>query len=151
MPRRGRSASPPPAPRRHVSSVPARPAATHAPVQQHAPPPSSPAVVGQQPSMFKQMAATAGGVAVGSAVGHVVGHGMTGMFSGGGSQEAAEAPQSYAAPAQSNYGARPEPTGPCAYEIQQFLHCADTQSDLSLCQGFNEALRQCKTSNNLQV
>merc|ERR1719400_1153021 len=34
--------------------------------------------------MFKQMAATAGGVAVGSAVGHVVGHAMTGGMSGGG-------------------------------------------------------------------
>ena len=39
---------------------------------QHAPPPSqpmmAPAAAPQQPGLFKQMAATAGGVAVGSAV-----------------------------------------------------------------------------------
>merc|ERR1719412_1986136 len=45
----------------------------------------------QQPSMFKQMAATAGGVAVGSAVGHVAGSALTGMFSGGSSNQPAEA------------------------------------------------------------
>ncbi|GBP01354.1 hypothetical protein EVAR_101347_1 [Eumeta japonica] len=31
-------------------------------------------------SMFQQMAATAGGVAVGSAVGHAVGHGITSLL-----------------------------------------------------------------------
>jgi hypothetical protein len=34
----------------------------------------------QQPSLMKQMAATAGGVAIGSAVGHVAGSALTGMF-----------------------------------------------------------------------
>lgn len=34
----------------------------------------------QQPSLFGQMAATAGGVAIGSAIGHTVGHAMTGKF-----------------------------------------------------------------------
>merc|ERR1719361_360146 len=34
--------------------------------------------------MFKQMAATAGGVAVGSAVGHMAGEAMLGGLSGGG-------------------------------------------------------------------
>ena len=65
MPRRGRSASPP------SSHVPA------------AAPPSAPMMSSmqpQQPSMFKQMAATAGGVAVGSMVGHVAGNALTGMF-----------------------------------------------------------------------
>jgi len=33
---------------------------------------------------------------------------------------------------------------PCQWEVQQFLNCAQTQSDLSYCDGFNEALRQCK-------
>merc|ERR1719268_492634 len=46
----------------------------------------------QQPSLFKQMAATAGGVAVGSAVGHVAGAAITGAMSGGGSSEPAPAP-----------------------------------------------------------
>ena len=42
-----------------------------------------------------------------------------------------------------------EPTGPCAWEIRQFIQCAQNQSDLTLCEGFNEALRQCKMSNGM--
>ena len=78
MPRRGRSASPPsraPAPR-----MAAPPPPSHVPA---AAPPSAPIMSSmqtQQPSMFKQMAATAGGVAVGSMVGHVAGNALTGMF-----------------------------------------------------------------------
>ena len=102
-------------------------------------------------SLF-QMAATAGGVAVGSAVGHVAGSALTGMFSGGSSSEAAPAAAAPAAavapPPAPLYGgqqAQPsEPTGPCAWEIKQFLQCAQGQSDITLCEGFNEALRQCK-------
>lgn len=42
--------------------------------------------------------------------------------------------------------AAPQPLqmGPCAYEIRQFLDCSTTQSDLTLCEGFSEALKQCK-------
>jgi len=120
----------------------------------------------QGPGLMAQMAATAGGVAIGSTVGHVVGHALTG---GGGSAapaaaaEAAPAaaaapPQQYApqqyAPQQ--YAPQPyasqgpsEPTGPCAWEVKQFISCAQNQSDISLCEGFNEALRQCKASNHL--
>merc|ERR550517_2009703 len=79
----------------------------------------------QQPSLMKQMAATAGGVAVGSAVGHVAGSALTGMFSGGSSS-------SEAAPVQQ------QEQGPCAWEIKNFIQCAQGQSDLSLCEGFNE-------------
>lgn len=102
----------------------------------------------QQPSLMKQMAATAGGVAIGSAVGHTMGHAMTGMFSGGGgSDSAAAAP---AAAPSGSYGSQPsEPTGACAWEIKQFIQCAQNQSDLSLCEGFNEALRQCKQVNGM--
>lgn len=68
------------------------------------------------------------------------------MFSGG-SSEPEPAPQQQAAQQygqpQSN-----EPSGPCAWEIKQFLQCASTQSDLSLCQGFNEAIQQCKIKNS---
>lgn len=73
---------------------------------------------------------------------------MTGMFSGGGSSEVAPAPAPAAAasPAQGPQQA----SGPCAWEIQQFLQCAQGQSDLSLCEGFNEALRQCKVSNHMR-
>ena len=93
------------------------------------------------------MAATAGGVAIGSAVGHTIGHAMTGMFSGG-SSEVAAAPAA-AAPAAAP--AQAQPSGACAWEIKQFLECAQHQSDLSLCEGFNEALRQCKSANNLAL
>lgn len=113
----------------------------------------APAAVAQpaQPSMFQQMAATAGGVAVGSAIGHTVGAAVTGMFSGGGSseqpaqaQQAAPAPTQQYQPIQGN-----EPQGPCAWEIKQFLQCAQGQADLSLCEGFNEALRQCKVQHHV--
>jgi len=119
----------------------------------------------QQPSLFKQMAATAGGVAVGSAVGHVAGAALTGAFSGGDSKEAAPAAPAAAAPSPAQpygqpqpYGGQPmygqqqqpnEPTGPCAWEIKQFIQCAQGQSDITLCEGFNEALRQCKQANQM--
>ena len=32
----------------------------------------------------------------------------------------------------------------CALEVEQFLQCAQTQSDLLLCEGFNQALKDCK-------
>lgn len=101
----------------------------------------------QQPSLMGQMAATAGGVAIGSAVGHTIGHAMTGLFSGG-SEAAAPvaAAEPQAAPGQ---GAPAAPAaGACSWEVRQFLECAQNQSDLSLCEGFNEALRQCKMANS---
>merc|ERR1719442_367500 len=105
--------------------------------------------------MFKQMAATAGGVAVGSAVGHVVGSAITGGMGGGGghSQPEQYQQQQQQQPAyqQQPHGQQPqEPQGACAWEIKSFIQCAQQQSDLSLCEGFNEALRQCKMSNGLQ-
>ena len=105
------------------------------------------------------MAATAGGVAVGSAVGHVAGHALTGMFSGGGGgnqsqpaeqQQQQQLQQQQQQPYYGNQMQQPnEPTGPCAWEIRQFIQCAQNQSDLTLCEGFNEALRQCKMSNGM--
>jgi len=120
-------------------------------------PPSAPMMAQaspQQPSLFKQMAATAGGVAVGSAVGHVAGHAITGMMSGGGSsQEAAPAPAAAAPPQQyGGYGQQQstqQDNGPCAWEIKNFVQCAQTQPDITLCEGFNEALRQCKQYNGM--
>ncbi|KAK9888024.1 hypothetical protein WA026_000308 [Henosepilachna vigintioctopunctata] len=146
MPRRGRSA---PTPR---TTLPAR-------TQQRAPAPVPPqptqmaptAAAPQQPSMFAQMAATAGGVAVGSAIGHTVGHAVTGMFSGGSSETAAApaAVPQQAAPSQQTHGSSMDENGPCGWEVKQFLQCASTQSDLTLCQGFNEAIQQCKIRYNI--
>lgn len=77
---------------------------------------------------------------------------MTGMFSGGSSNDAQE--QQQAAPAQQQQQNFPQQSqngesGPCAWELKQFLQCAQNQHDLTLCEGFNEAIRQCKVQNNL--
>lgn len=71
--------------------------------------------------------------------GHVIGSAITG---GGGSsqQEAAPAPAEFQ-PVQQQ---QQQPYNPCQRELQQFLDCAQGQSDIALCTGFNEALRQCK-------
>ncbi|XP_067132127.1 coiled-coil-helix-coiled-coil-helix domain-containing protein 2-like isoform X1 [Centruroides vittatus] len=135
MPRRGRSAPVRSAPR-PMSRAPA-PAPQHQPVAQPTQPTS---VMAQpkQPGLMAQMATTAAGVAVGSAVGHTLGHALTGGL-GGGSQEAAPA---QAAPAQQE---QLSPSTPCQFELKQFLDCAQNY-DLTLCEGFNEALKQCKLS-----
>merc|ERR1719228_1405181 len=97
-----------------------------------------------------QMAATAGGVAVGSAVGHVVGAGVTSLFSGS-SSDPAPAPSSPVntppPPAPAPAPASQEPSGPCAFEIKQFIQCSQQQYDITLCEGFNEALKECKSRN----
>lgn len=73
-----------------------------------------------------------------------MGHALTGMFSGGSSDQPAAAAPAQAAP----HGGPQQAQGPCSWEISQFLQCAQNQGDLTLCEGFNEALRQCKTSNS---
>lgn len=94
--------------------------------------------------MLGSIASTAAGVAIGS----VAGHAITGMFSGSGSSENHAQEQQQAPVAQQHSSFAPQDQtqqGPCAWEIKQFLQCAQQQSDLSLCEGFNEAMRQCKT------
>jgi hypothetical protein len=99
------------------------------------------------------MAVTAGGVAVGSAIGHVAGAALTGGMGGGSSSNAAEPQQQQQQPQQGygqpqqGYGEpQQQQEGPCAWEVKQFIQCAQNQNDLSICDGFNEALRQCKQS-----
>merc|ERR1711994_724136 len=148
MPRRGRAASPSRPVARAPSPPPRAPpprAAAPPPAQVPAHAPQSQPMMAQpqQPSMMKQMAMTAGSVAVGSAVGHVAGHAMTGMFSGGSQPAAAEA-----APAQQQQYAPPQQhqdqDGPCAWEMKQFIQCTQNQGDITLCEGFNQALKECK-------
>lgn len=122
------------------------PASSHAPAPAHPPPAALAAAPAQSQGqgLMAQMATTAAGVAVGSAVGHVVGSALTGAFSGGsGSSE----------PAKPTYQEPPRPApaqpGPCHFEVKQFLDCATNQTDLSLCEGFNEALKQCKYSHGV--
>jgi len=87
--------------------------------------------------MFAQMASTAAGVAVGSTVGHVASAAILGGMSGGGDKS--EQPQQQQPQQETR-----NPQNPCEYEMKQFLDCAQNQGDVSLCQGFNEALKQCK-------
>lgn len=154
MPRRGRSASPPPASRRQMAtSRPAAPVqqkaaapvpAAHAP-SAVAPPMAAPSAGG---GMMANIATTAAGVAIGSTVGHA----LTGMFSG--SSDAPAAHQDHA-PAAAQHAPVPmasadqSQSGPCAWEIRQFLQCAQESSELSYCDGFNEAMRQCKSANRI--
>merc|ERR1711964_124385 len=134
-----------------------RPAPPPAPVHHAPPPPPAPVMAApQQPGLFKQMAATAAGVAVGSAVGHTVGHALTGAFSGSGSDApapAAPAPAEVAPAPQPIYG---QPAGasqlnPCEFEIKQFMDCAQKQGDITLCTGFNEAIKLCKQQNGISI
>uniref|UniRef100_A0A0X3Q2C3 Coiled-coil-helix-coiled-coil-helix domain-containing protein 10 n=1 Tax=Schistocephalus solidus TaxID=70667 RepID=A0A0X3Q2C3_SCHSO len=116
---------------------PSRPMARPMPMRSSPPPPppQHAPTQPQQPSLFKQMAATAGGVAVGSAVGHAVGHALAGGSSGS-QPETVYAQQPAANPAQN----------PCQYQIDELVRCSVNQSDISLCSGFAEALKECKRS-----
>lgn len=69
---------------------------------------------------------------------------------GGGGHVDQQQQQQPAYQQQPQYGQPQEPQGACAWEIKSFIQCAQQQSDLSLCEGFNEALRQCKASNGMQ-
>ncbi|XP_072518077.1 coiled-coil-helix-coiled-coil-helix domain-containing protein 10, mitochondrial [Salminus brasiliensis] len=135
---RSRSSAPASAPAQSYTPAPAPPPpAALAPVQAQP----------KQPGLMAQMATTAAGVAVGSAVGHVVGGALTGAFSGGSSSSSEVAKPAPAYPEAPR--AAPSHAGPCLFEVRQFLDCATTQTDLSLCEGFNEALKQCKISHGV--
>ncbi|KAM6186198.1 coiled-coil-helix-coiled-coil-helix domain-containing protein 2-like [Rhynchocyon petersi] len=138
----------PPASRAPQMRAAPRPApAAHPP----APAPQSavgaPAAAPRQPGLMAQMATTAAGVAVGSAVGHTLGHAITGGFSGGGS-EAARPDITYQEPYRDQPASQAEP-GPCSFEMKQFMECANNQSDLRLCEGFMEVLKQCRAAREL--
>merc|ERR1711962_601796 len=129
MPRAAHRAPRPP-PR---SNVPAAAPPSAAAMPQAAP---------KQPGLFANMASTAAGVAVGSTIGHTLGHAITGGMSGGGGQQEVQGYQQQ--PQEQQQMDQRNPQNPCEYEMKQFLECAQGQSDITLCQGFNEALKQCK-------
>jgi len=65
----------------------------------------------------------------------------------GGGREQAPAEQDYTQQ-QSYYPSVGEvQQAPCQLELKQFIDCAQNQYDITLCQGFNEALRQCRITN----
>jgi hypothetical protein len=97
----------------------------------------------RQPGMFAQMASTAAGVAIGSAVGHTIGAAMTGGM-GGGNHQAATQQEQQPVQQYQQQPAQQYQQNPCMQQLQQFLECSTNQSDLGLCQGFNDALKDCK-------
>merc|ERR1711971_1024445 len=117
-----------------------------------APAPAPAMAAPQQPSMMQQMAVTAGGVAIGN----VAGTALTGMIFGSGPAAPAPAAQDPVAPAPvaAPVAAASAPIPEqqlCSMELQDFIRCTrlhsrctQSQSDVTLCQGFNEVLKECK-------
>lgn len=92
--------------------------------------------------LMANVASTAAGVAIG----HTVGHALTGALGIGGGHHSEPAPVEQS---QGQLGAGQQQMSsqdaPCKYELEQFLNCAQNQSnDLLLCDGFNQVLRECK-------
>ncbi|XP_041447520.1 coiled-coil-helix-coiled-coil-helix domain-containing protein 10, mitochondrial-like [Drosophila obscura] len=103
-------------------------------------------------NMFKDMATTAAGVAAGSAVGHAVGAGITGLFGGRAKSAAANHQGDQAAApvtVQAQGTSELVEDAPCTYELRQFLKCTEENSDLTVCQGFNEAMKECRRRYNI--
>jgi len=125
---------------RASSARPTQPPQQRSPAPVATPPTAVAAPAPQGPGLMGQMMATAGGVAIGSAVGHTIGHALTGGLGGGSADPQPQQQQQYESEPQQNQ------SNACQFELKQFLDC--TQSyDLSLCEGFNEALKQCRSSN----
>ncbi|KAI8325108.1 hypothetical protein GQ54DRAFT_308701 [Martensiomyces pterosporus] len=124
------------------------------PAAHHAPPaaaPAAPAAVAQpqQPGLFAQMAATAGGVAVGSAIGHTVGHAVTGLFSGGSSDSSAQQAQQQAPPQAAAFdqstGYSQQAVRSCDADAKAFTRCLEsTNNDMGSCQYYLDMLKQCQ-------
>ncbi|CAJ0942838.1 unnamed protein product, partial [Mesorhabditis belari] len=91
------------------------------------------------PGIYAQMAAT-GGVAIGTPVGHPVGHMLPGGTVGV-SHEASHSQAPTPAPVGQQYA------NPSDFEWKQYSECTQPQSDMVLCQGYNEAAfkQQCRS------
>lgn len=59
-------------------------------------------------------------------------------MTGGSAQE--QAPQEYA----QQQPQQPQQTNPCGMDFQKFFECTQTQGDISMCQGLNDMLKECK-------
>lgn len=91
-----------------------------------------------QPGLFSQMASTAAGVAVGSAVGHTLGAGLTGMFSGSGSQPVEAQPQAQAQQSES-------PAMACDVDARNFTRCLDENNgNFQICDYYLQQLKACQ-------
>ena len=81
--------------------------------------------------------------------GHTMGAALTGGLSGGSSDQVA-------APASQQQLQQPgslsdSGTSVCELELRQFVQCSQTRGDLSLCQGFSDALRDCRRAHGLSI
>lgn len=65
------------------------------------------------------------------------------MMGGGGHSEPAPAPQAEQQYSQPQQNTQYQNT-PCQFEMKQFMDCAQNQHDITLCQGFNEVLKDCR-------
>ncbi|KAJ8042950.1 Coiled-coil-helix-coiled-coil-helix domain-containing protein 2 [Holothuria leucospilota] len=147
MPRGGRSRGRSMSPVRR-SPAPRTTAVAPTPSRAPAPVPQQQVAMGQprQPGLLGQMAATAGGVAIGSTVGHVVGSAIT----GGGHSGQPDVTYQEPAPLGGQPHQQQQYQNPCQIQIENFLQCTQTQADISICQGFNDALKECKLAYGLQ-
>ncbi|KAI1334713.1 hypothetical protein F5Y15DRAFT_284101 [Xylariaceae sp. FL0016] len=149
MPRQSRSAGRAPArptvPAKAATPQQQRPATTYAPAQgasqPHPPAQAAAPQASQGPGLFGQMASTAAGVAVGSSIGHAIG----GLFSGGGSSEAAAPQQTNAAPMQ--HEQNQYSNNNCAGAAESFTKCMDDHSgNMSICNWYLEQLKACQAA-----
>lgn len=145
----GRGRSPSPSAARRPAPPPAQPARAVAPT------PAPPTQVAPAPmaggsaagGLMANVASTAAGVAIGHTVGHAL-TGALGIGGGGNHQPEPVAAEQQTAPTMQpqHYGQPLAGQDPCKFELEQFIQCAQNQSsDLSLCDGFNHVLRECKT------
>lgn len=126
-------------------SAPAAAAPAYRSPAQAAAPVSAPAQAApQQPGMFAQMATTAAGVAVGSAVGHTLGAGLTSMFSGSGSNEAAQQ-QQQAVPAAQSQVTQQQATPACDADARNFTRCIEeSNGNYQACDFYLQQLKACQ-------
>nr|XP_035122906.1 coiled-coil-helix-coiled-coil-helix domain-containing protein 2-like [Callithrix jacchus] len=98
----------------------------------------SSAAAPRQPGLQAQMATTEAGMVVGSAAGHTLGHAITRGFNGGSNPEPARPDITYQEPQGTQLAQQRQP---CFCEIKQFLECVQNQGNITLCEGFSEALK----------
>uniref|UniRef100_A0A6G1S4V8 Coiled-coil-helix-coiled-coil-helix domain-containing protein 2, mitochondrial n=1 Tax=Aceria tosichella TaxID=561515 RepID=A0A6G1S4V8_9ACAR len=128
-----RRAAPPPPPPKAVAPAPAQPTAV-----------GQPAMAAPGGGMMANIASTAAGVAIGHTVGHAI-TGALGMNGGHSQPEPVDAQPGAEQPMAYQQHQPLAGQEPCKFELEQFLACAQNQSnDLTLCDGFNQVLRECK-------
>ncbi|CAI4680774.1 BFH_collapsed_G0040960.mRNA.1.CDS.1 [Saccharomyces cerevisiae] len=100
----------------------------------------------RQPGMFAQMASTAAGVAVGSTIGHTLGAGITGMFSGSGSDSAPVEQQQQNIANTSGQTQTDQQLGrTCEIDARNFTRCLDENNgNFQICDYYLQQLKACQ-------